>query len=530
MADFIKLNGYNVKDITAREAIDKADESIEIFYPLYNDHGTAAADTDGDCTIIKTPAGNVMIDTYRVEANWTSVMRCCQNNGITSFKYVIITHYHVDHYGNLSRLINSFDCSDTVFYIPRNVSNSYVDTTSDYTQVTTILSGYNVRTIDNDVLTVGDMTIELYNGSASDYQFLANSATTDYNDYSIIQVVTYKDHKLLSLADIGVHGQENVYKNGYLATGRYDIIKDSHHMFQDAYMPLIDTISSRYVIETATTEMLHNALDVNALKLAMIMQNKSEAMMVVGLQSEDIIFEVGKNGVILKTVNPLITNSFINAGWGGFNIYVDYNNAGLVRDGSQEHPYKYINEAIMSIDKLISGVYNINVLNSYSGEKVKIYNILVPVEVNIIGNSNTIAGLEIINCNAYVNVSSMTVSGSGDSFINVLRSKAVSFTSLIINGGAAPMYVADSSIIFFTSLTLRNITGGYRVINAQSSLVRFDDMTVTKESSVTTTLFITGAWDSIFFHANAYTSLEQAYPNDTITNSYVKTVTFSNKW
>ena len=52
MADFIKLNGYNVKDVTAREAIDKADESIEIFYPLYNDHGTAAAETDGDCTII----------------------------------------------------------------------------------------------------------------------------------------------------------------------------------------------------------------------------------------------------------------------------------------------------------------------------------------------------------------------------------------------------------------------------------------------------------------------------------------------
>lgn len=530
MADFIKLNGYNVKDVTAREAIGKADESIEIFYPLYNDHGTAAADTDGDCTIIKTPAGNVMIDTYRVEANWTSVLRCCQNNGITSFKYFILTHYHIDHYGNLSRLINSFDCSDTVFYIPRNVSNSYVDTTSDYTQVTTILSGYNVQTIDNDVLNVGDMTIELYNGSASDYQFLANSATTDYNNYSIIQVVTYKDHKLLSLADLGDKGQENVYNNGYLTTGRYDIIKDSHHMFQNAYMPLIDTISSRYVIETATTEMLRGELETNALKLAMIMQNKSEVMMVVGLQSEDIIFEVGKNGVILKTANPIITNSLINAGWGGFNIYVDYVNAGLVRNGSPEHPFKYINEAILTIDKLISGKYNINVLNSYSGEKVKIYNMFAPTEVNIIGNNNTIAGIEIVNCNSYVNVSSITVSGSGDSFIHSERNKGISFKNLTVNGGASPIYIGDSSVIFFTSLILRNITGGYRLINAQASLVRFDDMTITKESSVTTTLFIGGSYDTIMFHANAYNSLEQAYPNNTITDSYVKTVTLSNKW
>ena len=530
MADFIKLNGYNVKDITAREAIDKADESIEIFYPLYNDHGTAAADTDGDCTIIKTPAGNVMIDTYRVEANWTSVMRCCQNNGITSFKYFILTHYHVDHYGNLSRLINSFDCSDTVFYIPRSVSNSYVDTTSDYTQVTTILSGYNVQTIDNDTITVGDVTIELYNGSASDYQFLANSATTDYNDYSVIQVVTYKDHKLLSLADVGVHGQENIYNNGYLETGRYDIIKDAHHMFQNAYMPLIDSISSRYVIETTTTEMLHNALDVNALKLSMLMQNRSEVMMVVGLQSEDIIFEVGKNGVILKTANPIITNSLINAGWGGFNIYVDYANAGLVRNGSPEHPFKYINEAILTIDKLISGKYNINILNSYSGEKVKIYNMLAPIELNIIGNNNTIAGIEIVNCDSYVNVSSITVSGSGDSFIYLARDKGVSFTSLTINGGSSPVYMADSSVIFFTGLTLRNITGGYRVMNVQATLLRFDDMTVTKEPSVTTSLFLTGSYSIFIFHANAYASLETAYPNDTITNSYVKTMTLSNKW
>lgn len=529
MADFIKLNGYNVKDVTARESISKADESIEIFYPLYNDHGTASADTDGDCTIIKTPAGNVMIDTYRIEANWTSVMRCCQNNGITSFKYFILTHYHVDHYGNLSRLINSFDCSDTVFYIPQNVSNSYVDTTNDYTQITTILSGYNVQIIDNDVITLGDMTIELYNGSASDYQFLTNSATTDYNNYSVIQVVTYKDHKLLSLADIGDKGQENVYNNGYLATGRYDIIKDSHHMFQNAYMPLIDSISSRYVIETATTEMLHNELETNALKLAMLMQNKSEAMMVVGLQSEDIVFEIGKNGVILKSINPLITNSLINAGWGGFNIYVDYNNAGLFRNGSQEHPYKYINEAILTIDKLVSGIYNINVINSYSGERVKIWNMLATKDVNIIGNGNTIAGIEIVNCNSYVNVSSLTVSGTGESFISVVRNKGVSFRSLTINGGPNPMFIGESTIVFLTSLTLRNITG-YRVINTQSSLVKFDDITVTKESSATTDVFITGSFNTIMFHANAYTSLEQSYPNDTITNSYTKTVTLSNKW
>lgn len=527
MADFVTLNGYNVKDKKAREDIEKLKEEILFIYPLYNNAGTSQADTNGDCTIVKTKNNTVMLDTFLNENNWLSIVNTCNKYNITKFDYVIISHYHIDHYGNLQRLLQDFDCTNTKFYIPRNVANSYVDTTAQYNFVITLLNNYEYYIIDNDVITIDDLKISLFNGSLTDYATIESSQTTDYNNYSIITLFEYKNNKVLSLADVGEIGQKNIYDKGYLKTSDYSIVKSAHHSYQGAYIPLVDTINVTNVIEETTLQMFYGIVNgSDAMRLSMLLQDKCKAFYVIGYQNEELVFRVG-NTTELITLGISNLNSYNFLGWGNINLYVDYNNAGLFRNGTQEYPFKYVNEAIFFINKQLNAEYRVIVLSSDPQEDIKIYNISIAKNIDLDFRNNTVKKISIYNCQTFVTLRNVIIDNNARGLdVNNVAVLWASNLTLNCNGVADFVYLSYTKADFYGSININN-SGGTDVFKLLQADICFEALTVNTTGTLSN-YFMVSNYSTCLFHDTAYANITAKYPN--IIDNTSKKYTLSNKW
>ena len=88
-------------------------------------HFISSANT-GDCTVIQLSDGKSMLIDSHASFNSTHILEYINSLGITHFDYVVITHYHGDHIGNISNLQNYFD-EDTTFYLPQDVNEGVID-------------------------------------------------------------------------------------------------------------------------------------------------------------------------------------------------------------------------------------------------------------------------------------------------------------------------------------------------------------------------------------------------------------------
>ncbi len=71
----------------------------------------------GDCLVIETPQGNVMIDTGPDVAE-RALRGYLRSHGLTEFSYMILSHPHDDHIGNADMVLREFDverviCTDS---------------------------------------------------------------------------------------------------------------------------------------------------------------------------------------------------------------------------------------------------------------------------------------------------------------------------------------------------------------------------------------------------------------------------------
>lgn len=148
----------------------------------------------GDCTVIESPSGNTMMVDNGPYAAGTSLVSYLDSLGISHFTWMIITHYHSDHIGNTSYLIQQGIQIDSVFdrgwsYCTATYENYY----EPYVR--------NVRhTVqDSQVFDFGDgvtCRIVSVNGNGRlNEPFISNNCPgggpNDENDFSVAMVVSY---------------------------------------------------------------------------------------------------------------------------------------------------------------------------------------------------------------------------------------------------------------------------------------------------------------------------------------------------
>ena len=337
--------------------------SFDLIFPAY---GVEGGDTLGDCVIIKNGDDSMMVDTFVGTSEhpecYAKIREALHNAEISTLSYLVITHYHSDHIGNVLNLLSDGYLAGCTVYLPR-VASSYPSLDGAAIKNALTLAGVTWIEIDNQSFTVGDdLNVQMLNGSATDYQYYEDLELSDpsynnaYNDRSIVCEIEYKGRHILLTGDIEDHACE--YLTPKLSYSSYDLIKDCHHGYINNAPDFCAKVNPNYVIIPASIGMVNKNYASWMVNSAYWIR-KSKNVAIQGYQPAEMVFTIDILGVHCDDVYFL--NNLSSAGQ--TNYYVDADTADFVRTGSKDHPFKTLTEAIIFLQKDAPEEIIINVLS-----------------------------------------------------------------------------------------------------------------------------------------------------------------------
>ena len=168
------------------------------------------------------------------------VMRHLKNVGVETLDFILITHAHSDHIGNVDELMENFNVNKV--YMKR-YSDSRItdkdrlwDSQYDYDKVLAVASEKGIPVI-QDIskeqahFSLGDMDIQLYNYE-NKYTNGQLTPVVDDNSNSIISVITVNGKKIFSAGDLNNLDYRNEDYYGPII-GKVDMMKFNHHFDAD---------------------------------------------------------------------------------------------------------------------------------------------------------------------------------------------------------------------------------------------------------------------------------------------------------
>lgn len=252
-----KINGYDIKDKTARETLK--------FHAIAKSSATYIAEF---------PNGKNMIVDTGMLSQWNDIKTAIDNLGITKFDYMIITHIHSDHTGNIQNFINTYDFSECTCWIGMkpdftNHAAQIDETESDYDNVINLLQTNNINPIvpQNDSYYVIDENTKLhflntsqeiaenYYGAITEWR---TEAKLNYNHFSLVTEIMHFNNVIMATGDIEKPVEEGilpyVHKVNVMTTPHHGVNKDAYKPFYKATMP--EYSLSMYITQSET--WLHN--------------------------------------------------------------------------------------------------------------------------------------------------------------------------------------------------------------------------------------------------------------------------------
>ena len=168
----------------------------------------------GDSILIQVNNKNLIIDSGPKD-NKNNLLKYLNKLNIASFDYVIATHPHEDHIGNMAYLINNYKIYN--FYAPKVLST----TTSFETMIEALVRKnlkINIIKANIDTIDLGqDTLVEVFSPNLDTYENL--------NNYSPIIKITYKNTSFLFTGDA-----EKLVENEVLNKNiKSDVLKVGHH-------------------------------------------------------------------------------------------------------------------------------------------------------------------------------------------------------------------------------------------------------------------------------------------------------------
>lgn len=219
--------------ITAEKIVDRYDQ---IFDPT-QDAGrltarfikltTRSEDKSGDCTILTSPEGKVMVIDAGNPSTFVDVDNALKALGVTRIDYLVASHPHVDHVGSFAQLIRAYEIggvytSELVY--PNQHYHNYMEAIKETgTPLIILAEGDSFKFGDNVLVEVFHPArgIEYYDGyPAQSTQFV--------NNHSLVLKLTYKKSTFLFGGDLYTSGEDEVVAR-YGARLDSDVFKVGHH-------------------------------------------------------------------------------------------------------------------------------------------------------------------------------------------------------------------------------------------------------------------------------------------------------------
>ena len=171
----------------------------------------------GDCILIQVNNKNLLIDSGP-SSNRKSLLDYLENLNIKKLDYIIATHPHEDHIGNMDTIIRRYNIGS--FYSPKVTHPS--------TTFENMISSLVDKNLKINILNRGVTGINLgENTSVSVYSPLENLYSDNLNDYSPIIKITFLNNSFLFTGDAEISTENTVLSQN--ENLKCDILKIGHH-------------------------------------------------------------------------------------------------------------------------------------------------------------------------------------------------------------------------------------------------------------------------------------------------------------
>ena len=206
----------------------------------------------GDCILLITNNGKtILVDTGSAQ-DANTITEFLSSNSITKLDYIIITHYHSDHIGNLQLILDSVDISNCLAILPAepafgSFNGNGAKFAAETAKVYQKFKDKNITTkkpTENEVLIIDDIQLKFMNCSSDKFNNYynetseyANDGSTSYNNFSLVAEITHNNNKILLTGDIEAKAQEMLIDS----VTKCDLLKCPHHSVntQD-YIPFLE--------------------------------------------------------------------------------------------------------------------------------------------------------------------------------------------------------------------------------------------------------------------------------------------------
>ena len=485
---------------------------VQFFFPP-NMTGTFSQ----NCCLMITPKKTVMFDAGEAN-NRVELMTYLQSlytaGVFTNIDYIVISHYHHDHVGNLETIVTTFPHQGCHMYIPLSPAGYYptiqypqlVDVHDDVVRIA-VQNNISYTEVNQDTnVDIDNLTrIQLFNSDPTSYTYYSNQLG-DYNNYSMVSLIKTGATFSMLPGDIQNLAQQRIYAN-YDLPRLFLYCVHHHGGEQGDYLPYIYKINPLYnVISTQYTGTSY-ASQGDMWKIVDGFVGST------GYDSYSFVTD-GQSGQITHGVN------LNRSGWtmATIDFYVDNSYTGSVHDGSQDHPFTTINEASIFMRANNAVQYRILVRKTATAyQTILLRNFPNQITITRWGSENPVVnGCNIEDCTIVI-MSNLAFAGTGipniitDKYVlSALRNSQAVFSGCTFDGTSMTsndyMMAITGSHVRFNSITASNFIDGIRyiVINTYS--------TVTTSSS-TFTNFTNSLFDQygikyFIFDNNTFTNVQ----------------------
>ena len=225
----------------------------------------------GDAILVQVNNQNLLIDSGPSSAK-ENLFNYLNLVNVKTFDYIIATHPHEDHIGNMSSIINNYEVLN--FYSPKVTSNTKA--------FETMVESLSRKDLKINIIKANIDSVDLGKNTKVEFFSPNNSTYENINNYSPIFKITYGKTAFLFTGDAEELIESEVINNNYNL--KADLLKIGHHgsststskRFFESVNPKVSIISvgknntynhpTKEVLSTiATSKVLRTDLDGNIL-------------------------------------------------------------------------------------------------------------------------------------------------------------------------------------------------------------------------------------------------------------------------
>jgi metallo-beta-lactamase superfamily len=347
-----------VKNIKSKIDDLSRDKTLDIIFPLFGGQQMVNDSTFavGDCIFVGIDKKYwFLIDTFsETDDTYASIRRAMQENKITKFEFLLITHWHGDHYGNAIKLmrdglVGKVYAQNVPLDYPNGVPGAYGMPKEAllwiYNKHLEASKKYNVVFEKSPVGDVDFHGANLYFHNNNDYWIKKHNSSWvggDYNNTSTGLTVSYIGRNFVTQGDAPINAMAGLAST---LPANIDLLKSNHHSICDVPW-VFKKLNPKDVIITANQ---FQKVTATRFDFATTFYNSGSNIYYLTDQTKDIHITYSSSNDSVSYNKELVEGYIDNcSGWhyASNSVTVNINFNGDIYTGDIGSPYKYIADAV----------------------------------------------------------------------------------------------------------------------------------------------------------------------------------------